>query len=163
MFGTFLAWENRWHFTMPAAVPLYPDLKSASDWMKQISNQSEALCGSGLCMSTVWNFYARFSDVISWRNHRWHSEKLAVFPGYNSFQGPKLRLPGRQCDQKFSSGDQNFIAGRQLATCKAGCYCRLSCSEKMIENWNLEALCQQVSYFLSCWYFFNLKVKRIFL
>ena len=33
----------------------------------------------------------------------------------------------------------------------------------MIENWNLEALCQQVSYFLSCWYFFNLKVKRIFL
>ena len=49
-------------------------------------------------------------------------------------QGPKLRLPGRQCDQKFSSGDQNFIAGRQLATCKAGCYCRLSRSEKMIKN-----------------------------
>ena len=24
-----------------------------------------------------------------------------------------------------SSGDQNFIAGRQLATCKAGCYCGL--------------------------------------
>ena len=24
-------------------------------------------------------------------------------------QGPKLRLPGRQCDHKFSSGDQNFI------------------------------------------------------
>ena len=49
-------------------------------------------------------------------------------------QGPKLRLPGRQCDQKFSSGDQNFIAGRQLATCKTGCYCRLSCLEKMIKN-----------------------------
>ena len=49
-------------------------------------------------------------------------------------QGPKLRLPGRQCDQKFSPGDQNFIAGRQLATCKAGCYCRLSRSEKMIKN-----------------------------
>ena len=65
MFGTFLAWENSWHFTMPAAVPLYPDLKSASDWMKQISNQTEALCGPGLCMSTVWNFYARFSDVIN--------------------------------------------------------------------------------------------------
>ena len=48
--------------------------------------------------------------------------------------GPKLCLPGRQCDQKFSSGDQNFIAGRQLATCKAGCYCRLSCLEKMIKN-----------------------------
>ena len=63
---------------------------SASDWMKQISNQSEALCWSGLCMSTVWNFYARFSDVISWGNHRWHSEKLAVFPGYNSF--PSLKI-----------------------------------------------------------------------
>ena len=53
---------------------------------------------------------------------------------YIRLQGPKLRLPGRQCDQKFSSGDQNFIAGRQLATCKAGCYCRLSRSEKMIKN-----------------------------
>ena len=40
-------------------------------------------------------------------------------------QGLKLRLPGRQCDEKFSPGDQNFIAGRQLATCKAGCYCGL--------------------------------------
>ena len=49
-------------------------------------------------------------------------------------QGPKLRLPGRQCDQKFSSGDQNFVVGRQLATGKAGCHCRLSRSEKMIKN-----------------------------
>ena len=78
-------------------------------------------------------------------------------------QGPKLRLLGRQCDQKFSSGDQNFITGRQPATCKAGCHCKLSHSEKMIKNWNLEAICQQMSYFLSCWYLFNLKVKRIFL
>ena len=52
-------------------------------------------------------------------------------------QGPKLRLPGRQCDQNFSSGDQNFIAGRQLATCKAGCYCELSRSEK-IESFRSE-------------------------
>ena len=51
-----------------------------------------------------------------------------------SSQGPKLPLPGRQCDQKFSSGDQNFIAGRQPATCKAGCHCKLSRSEKMIKN-----------------------------
>ena len=49
-------------------------------------------------------------------------------------QGPKLRLPGRQCDQKFSSGDQNFIVGRQLVTRKAGCHFRLSRSEKMIKN-----------------------------
>ena len=78
-------------------------------------------------------------------------------------QGPKFRLPGPQCDQNFSSGDQNFVVGRQLATGKAGCHCRLSRSEKMIKNWNLEAICQQVSYFSSCRYFFNLKVKRIFL
>ena len=123
---------------MPAAVPLYPDLKSASDWMKQISNQTEALSTMRIWVVHVnsMEFLRSFlrCHYFSWGNHRWHSEKLAVFPGYNSFQGPKLRLPGRQCDQKFSSGNQNFTAGHQLATCKAGCYCRLSCSEKMIEN-----------------------------
>ena len=40
-------------------------------------------------------------------------------------QGPKLRLPGRQCNLKFSPGDQNLIVGRQLATCKVSCYCGL--------------------------------------
>ena len=51
-------------------------------------------------------------------------------------------LPGRQCDLKFSTDDQNFIhnvAGHQMATCKAGCYCGLPRSEKMIKNWNREA------------------------
>ena len=54
---------------------------------------------------------------------------------------------------KISPGDQNFIAGRQLATSKAGCYRGLKRSEKLIKNWNVEAICQQVSYFLPCWYF----------
>ena len=31
-------------------------------------------------------------------------------------QGPKLRLTGRQCDQKLGVGDQNFRTGRQEAT-----------------------------------------------
>ena len=31
-------------------------------------------------------------------------------------QGPKLRLPGCQCDWKFCTGDQNFTTGRQWAT-----------------------------------------------
>ena len=48
--------------------------------------------------------------------------------------GPKLHLPGHQCEQKFSSGNKNFITGRQPATCKAGCHCKLSRSEKMIKN-----------------------------
>ena len=30
-------------------------------------------------------------------------------------QGPKLRFPGRQCDQKYCAGDQNFTAGHQWA------------------------------------------------
>ena len=87
---------------------------SASDWMKQISNQSEALCGSGLCMSTVWNFYARFSDVISWGNHRWHSEKLAVFPGYNSFQGLKLRLPFATKNSVLATRISKLVASWRL-------------------------------------------------
>ena len=43
----------------------YPDLGSASDWLccEGISfNQSEALPRSGLCMSSVWNFCARYSE-----------------------------------------------------------------------------------------------------
>ena len=34
----------------------------------------------------------------------------------NTIQGPKLRPAGRQCDWKFSVGDQNFKASRQQAT-----------------------------------------------
>ena len=30
-------------------------------------------------------------------------------------QGPKLCFPGHQCHQKFCTGDQNFITGRQWA------------------------------------------------
>ena len=33
-----------------------------------------------------------------------------------ALQGPKLRPAGRQCDWKFSVGDQNFKASRQQAT-----------------------------------------------
>ena len=51
-----------------------PDLATASDWMKQIFNQSEAVHRKGYCASSVWNFCARFSGVISRGNHRWRSE-----------------------------------------------------------------------------------------
>ena len=43
----------------------YPDLPRASDWMKKISDQQEALPRSGLKASSLWNFCARFSDFIS--------------------------------------------------------------------------------------------------
>ena len=41
---------------------------SASDWTKQISNQSEALPTSGSDTSSVWNFHAHFSDIFLQEN-----------------------------------------------------------------------------------------------
>ena len=48
-------------------------LGSASDQMKQISNQSDTLpCQDlGIDMPSVWSFCARFSDIILWGNHDW--------------------------------------------------------------------------------------------
>ena len=61
----------------------FPDLDSASDWLKQISHAAEWSCREGhflqpirsasqICVysdtSSVWNFCARFSDVISGGN-----------------------------------------------------------------------------------------------
>ena len=74
-----------------------------------------------------------FSPIHALLNRNYNTN-IMFKNAVSRFQGPKLRLPGRQCDQKFSSGDQNFVVGRQLATGKAGCHCRLSRSEKMIKN-----------------------------
>ena len=55
----------------------YPDLGRASDWMKQISNQSEALR-----RSVAWCvFCALFSDVILWGNHQPHHERPFFMKG----------------------------------------------------------------------------------
>ena len=89
LFAFFLAWENsrrhRWfprEMTSEKSILMttrhYPDLGKASDWLKQIFNQSEALSHK----SSVWNFCARFSDVISRGNQWWRSEMSAVFSGY---------------------------------------------------------------------------------
>ena len=53
--------RNEWRYSMLMTCQ-YPDLGTAFDWIKQIFNQSEA---SGWCTSSVWNFCACFSDVIS--------------------------------------------------------------------------------------------------
>ena len=56
-----LAWENRWHFGTPPT----------------------SLSRSGECAPSVWNFCARFSDVIS-RGNRWWGRKMSsVFSGSN--------------------------------------------------------------------------------
>ena len=46
----------------------YPDLGSASDWVKQIISQAEHFPDLGSDASSVWNFSVRSSDVISREN-----------------------------------------------------------------------------------------------
>ena len=60
----------------------------ASDWMKQIFNQSEALHRIGYYTSSVWNFCARFLGVISRGNHRWRREMCVQVA--NILQGSML-------------------------------------------------------------------------
>ena len=52
----------------------YPDLGSASDWLKQYPEL-------GSDTSSVGNFCDHFSDVISQGNRWWHCEMLSVFSG----------------------------------------------------------------------------------
>ena len=88
-----VARENSWHWVLPLLrgfpaklrlrnerrktilmTPHYRDLGSASNW-------------SGSYTSSVWNFYARFSDVISGTNPWWRREmsaRLRVFPHFSS-------------------------------------------------------------------------------
>ena len=69
----------------------FPDLDSASDWLKQISHAAEWSCREGhflqrirstsqicVCTSSVWNFCARFSSVISGGN-QWRCRKMSAF------------------------------------------------------------------------------------
>ena len=49
-----------------------------------------------------------------------------------SGQGPKLRLPGRQCDQMLRAGNQNFTIGHLLVTDFA--LLMYMYSEKLIKN-----------------------------
>ena len=46
----------------------YPDLGivCVSDWLTQISANQKHYPDLGSDASSVWNFFARFSDVISW-------------------------------------------------------------------------------------------------
>ena len=61
----------------------YPDLGSASDWLKQISHVALPIRSTSqiwvVTLSSVWNFCAHFSNVISLGNHWWHPEISAVF------------------------------------------------------------------------------------
>ena len=66
----------------------FPDLGSASDWLRQISRaarQSEAqprIVDLDSDTSSVWNFSACFSDIISRGNEEVASRNVGFFSGY---------------------------------------------------------------------------------
>ena len=75
----------------------YPDLGSASDWAEAnfprgTTNQKH-YPDLGSAASSVWNFCARFSAVISQGNRWWHCEMKAVFSGYTSHGEPVFFNP----------------------------------------------------------------------
>ena len=60
----------------------YPDLGSASDWLKKFSANHKHYQDLGTHLSSVWNFCSRFSDIISWGNQLWRRREMsAVFSG----------------------------------------------------------------------------------
>ena len=63
----------------------YPDLGNASDWLKEKSLAAQpirALPRSGECTSSVWDFCARYSDVVLRGLKRRPREMSAVLSGY---------------------------------------------------------------------------------
>ena len=58
----------------------YPGLGSASDWLEQVSHQRHYPDLSSDA-SSVWNFCASFTDVISRGSQWWCHEMWAVFSG----------------------------------------------------------------------------------
>ena len=91
---SLLTWENGRHLATLSLVPRhlrnerrnsilmtrhYPDLGSASDWLNQISHAA-----------SVWNFCARFSDVI------WRGKPVVASPNVGCFLrfiGPPICRP----------------------------------------------------------------------
>ena len=67
----------------------YPDLGSASDWLKQISHPTNTRPIKRTThiwvsdSSSVLNFCARLSDVISPGNHWWRHKMSTILSGYS--------------------------------------------------------------------------------
>ena len=78
-----------------------PDLDSASDWMKQISKQSEVFPDLDSGKTSVWNFCTCFSDVLSRRNHY-------------TCQLSRLRRESHACGFKTSISRRLTLAGQFL-------------------------------------------------
>ena len=59
----------------------YPDLGSASDWSKMCLTNEKHYTDLSSEASSVWNFCARFSDVISREEQWWRRETSVLFSG----------------------------------------------------------------------------------
>ena len=100
-FHLSIAWENNRHLvTLPLAFPQktrrrnerrnyilmthhYPDLGSASDWSCRVGNEStnqKHYPDLGSDASSLWNFCARFADVI------WRGKPLVASPNVGCFR-----------------------------------------------------------------------------
>lgn len=82
---------------------------------------------------------------------------MCQYPFYSLIQGPKLHLPGRQCDKDLSTGDQNFRCGRQQAT-------NIVTADYYVQRKRLRIkfpdICQQALKFCSV-DIFKMKLKRV--
>ena len=95
----------------------HPDLGSASDWLKQISHAPWPIEALSSDASSVWNFCARFLDVISRGNLWWRRDMSSVFSGYlkvarYSFSGstpPKFEHKLRRHNQRFGKIDTTVV------------------------------------------------------
>ena len=100
--GMAIAWENSPHFATPALISLRIDVETSAEipywwrvttqiWLvllvvsrgKFASANHMHLPDLGSDASSVWNFCARFSDVISRGNQWWRCEMLVVFSGWD--------------------------------------------------------------------------------
>ena len=108
--------ENSRHFATPSVVSPRNDFWETSaeipywwrvtaqiwavlliGWSKFSTNQKH-YPDLGSEASSVWNFWARFSDVFSRGDHRWRGEMSAVFSGYRD----KGKVWSRLNERKFS-------------------------------------------------------------
>ena len=86
-----LAWEKRWHLAPPRTTG-FPrsdiwetsaeSSYCASDWSCRVGNLLQPIRST--TQSSVWNFCARISDVISWGYRWWRREMSSVFSGYHN-------------------------------------------------------------------------------
>ena len=99
----------------------YQDLGSAFDWSWMprgklaLTNQRYYL-DLGSDASSVWNFCARFSDVISLGNQWWRREMSALFSGYFFLILVYFTLLNSPRRLNTATGDEPGLASQLIST-----------------------------------------------